>query len=313
MCYPCCVRQLEAVYAPSRAHFSNLLALAVVATVMATLSFSPVSQAQQAEEDRFAAVAVSAQQVAGSVYMLTGAGGNIAASIGADGTLIVDDQFAPLHGRIQTVLDKLGGSKPKLILNTHYHGDHAGGNALFGEAGTIIAHDNVRQRLLADDELPRSALPVVTFGQHLQVHFNDETIRVMHLPSGHTDGDSAVWFVEANVIHMGDQLFNGRYPYVDAASGGSVDGYIANLAAILDQVPDDIQVIPGHGPLGGIEALREAHELIAESVALIRETQAQGRSDRRLIKQLDKRYPKAGSGFIDAKRWVDIVRSSPQN
>lgn len=265
-----------------------------------------------AQEDRFAKVVVKAQQVSGSVYMLTGAGGNIAASIGADGTMIVDDQFAPLHGRIQAVLDELGGGRPKLVLNTHYHGDHAGSNAQFGVAGTIIAHDNVRVRLLGEDDLPRSALPVITFAENLQVHFNDETIRVMHLPSGHTDGDSAVWFVDANVIHMGDQLFSGRYPYIDVASGGNVDGYIANLAAIVERVPDDIQVIPGHGPLGDIRAIKSAHELIAGSVALIREGLAKGRSDARLIKQLDKRFKAAGTGFIDAARWLDIVRSSPQ-
>ena len=269
---------------------------------------SPIAGAQ---EDRFADVVVSAQQVSGSVYMLTGAGGNIAASIGADGTMIVDDQFGPLHGRIQAILDELGGAKPKLVLNTHFHGDHAGSNAQFGVAGTIIAHDNVRVRLLSDEELPRSALPVVTFTDHLQVHFNDESIRVMHLPSGHTDGDSLVWFVDANVIHMGDQLFSGRYPYVDVASGGSVDGYIANLARVIEMVPEDIQVIPGHGPLGKLDAIKDAYELISGSVDMIRAGLDKGRSDKQLIRALDKQYASAGKGFIDSARWLEIVRSSP--
>ena len=288
-------------------NYRRLIATVTVAGLVAALASANLA----AQEDRFAKVVVTAEHVAGSVHMLTGAGGNIAASIGADGTMIVDDQFGPLHDKIQAVLDKLGGSKPKLVLNTHHHGDHSGSNAQFGVAGTIIAHDNVRLRLLSSDDLPRSALPVVTFDDDLKVHFNDETIRVMHLPSGHTDGDSVVWFVDANVIHMGDQLFSGRMPYVDAKSGGSIDGYIANLAAILDQVPQDIRVIPGHGPLGGIEAIKNAHKMIADSVDLIRTGSAKGESDEQLIEEIEQRYGAAVEGFIDAARWLEIVRSSP--
>ena len=276
----------------------------------ALLALGLANPALGAAADRFADVKVTSQPVSGSVHMLMGAGGNIAASVGADGTLIVDDQFAPLSGRIQQALNKLGGGRPKLVLNTHFHGDHTGGNSAFGEGGTIVAQANVRVRLLDGDGIPRQALPTVTFTDRAQVHFNDDDIDLIHLPNGHTDGDAAVWFRNANVIHLGDHLFNGSYPYIDVSSGGSIAGFVKNLSTVLDMVPSDIKVIPGHGALGDRETIRTARDLVRESTVLImRETEA-GTSDADIVAALNESYPSAGQGFINAERWLSIVRTS---
>ncbi len=258
--------------------------------------------------DRFAEVEVKAQHVAGSVHMLEGAGGNIGVSVGPDGTLIIDDQFAPLAEKIATAIDELGGDRPKLVLNTHFHGDHTGSNPHFGEHGTIIAHDNVRVRLLGQEDFPRSGLPLVTFTKHLNVHFNDDTIALVHLPAGHTDGDTAVWFKEANVIHMGDHFFNGRFPFVDTGSGGTINGFIANVRKVIAMVPADIKVIPGHGPLASLSDLEETINVVAASSALIRSGLANGDSEEKIAAQLDKQFPDYGSGFIKSSAWVQIVQ-----
>lgn len=260
--------------------------------------------------DRFANVEVTAQPVRGSVYMLTGAGGNIGVSVGADGTLIIDDQFAPLADRIQAALDGLGGGKPRLVLNTHFHGDHTGSNAHFGKSGTIIAHDNVRIRLLDSEGLTRSALPLVTYAEAVSVHFNDEEIQVLHLPAGHTDGDSVVWFRTANVIHLGDHLFVDRFPYIDLGSGGSVDGFIRNLATVLEMVPDDVRVIPGHGPLTDKAAIRRSIEMIRATRKVVRDGLADGLDAEAIVARgLPDAYASFGGGFIDEERWIRILLS----
>ena len=261
-----------------------------------------------AADDRFSGVAVEAVHVSGPVHMLTGAGGNIAASVGEDGVLIVDDQFLPLAERIQGAINELGGDRPKFVLNTHYHGDHVGGNPHFGQVATIIAHSKVRTRLAADEALPAVALPVVTFDDALSVHFNGDEIALFHLPAGHTDGDSAVWFKSANVLHLGDQLFSGRFPYIDLDAGGTVQGYAANLEAVLKRAPEDVQVIPGHGPLGGLEAVREALSVIQATRAKVANTIAEGTGVEAIIEAgLGSEYADWGSGFISEERWIRIL------
>ncbi len=273
--------------------------------VLSTLLLPTFASAGPA--DRFADVEVSAEPVNGSVYMLTGAGGNIGVSVGEDGTLIIDDQYAPLADRIQAALNGLGGGKPKLILNTHVHGDHTGGNAHFGSAGTIIAHDNVRIRLLEGDPA-RTALPLVTYAERVNVHFNDESIELIHLPSGHTDGDSVVWFRTANVIHMGDHLFVDRFPFVDTDSGGTVSGFIRNLATTLDMVPDDVHVIPGHGPLTDKDAIRRSLTMIRATRNIVAEALARDLPVASIIEQgLGDEWASYGTGFIDEERWIRIL------
>lgn len=278
-----------------------------VAAVLAAIATCVPYSASAGPADRFAAVEVTAQPVSGSVHMLTGAGGNIGVSVGPDGTLIIDDQYAPLADRIQAALNGLGGGRPKLILNTHLHGDHTGGNAHFGSAGTIIAHDNVRIRLLEED-LDRSALPLVTYEDRVTVHFNDETLQLIHLPAGHTDGDSVVWFTTANVIHMGDHLFVDRFPYVDTGSGGTVSGFMANLEAVLNMVPDDIQVIPGHGPLTDKSAIRNSLDMIRATRAMVANALAEGLDgDAIIARGLGDQWASFGSGFINEERWIRIL------
>ena len=258
-------------------------------------------------DDRFASVEVTAEKVNGNVYMLKGAGGNIGASIGEDGTLIIDDQFGPLAAKIVGALEGIGGDRPRLVLNTHWHGDHTGSNPQFGTTATIVSHHNVRVRLAAEDGYPRSGLPLITYGENLSVHFNDEEIEVLHLPKGHTDGDSIVWFKTSNVVHMGDHFFNQRYPYVDLGSGGDVDGFIANVSQALALITPDTYVIPGHGPLASRSDLQKTLDVIVASTAGVRERLAAGEDHAAIAAWLQETYPGWGSGFINEQRWIQII------
>ena len=258
--------------------------------------------------DRFAAVEIKATHVAGAVHMLEGAGGNIGISAGADGVLMVDDQFAPLADRIAAAIAEIGDGRPKFVLNTHFHGDHTGANEYFGRTGTILAHANVYTRL-ADGGMPAVGLPVVTFEDRVRLHFNGDEIDVIHLPRGHTDGDSIVWFKESGVVHMGDHFFKGRFPFVDVQSGGSVDGLAANLAAALDMLPSDTHVIPGHGALATVADVAESISVIRASQAVIRQAVANGTVDD-LKRDGFGRWESWGTGFINTARWIDIVVQS---
>ena len=276
--------------------------------LIATLALSFLSVVVLAgPANRFDAVQMRASHVAGSIHMLEGAGGNIGVSIGDDGTLIIDDQFAPLADKIQTALGKLGGDKPRVILNTHYHDDHTGSNAHFGRDGIIVAHDNVRARLLPS--APREALPVVTYAELVNVHFNGESIELIHLPQGHTDGDTAVWFATSNVIHMGDQLFNGAFPYVDVPAGGSVMGYVDNLKKVRAMINESTRVIPGHGPLGSRADIDRAIDVISKTRDIVVEHLSAGTIDQLKAEGFGD-WQSWGEGFIPAGRWIDIIVES---
>jgi glyoxylase-like metal-dependent hydrolase (beta-lactamase superfamily II) len=270
-----------------------------------------LSLADAAEPDRFADVAVKSNLVGGSVYMLTGAGGNMAVSVGKDGTLLVDDEFAPLAARIQAAIAALGGGPPKIVLNTHFHDDHVGGNASFGEHSVIIANEQVRYRLLNDSALPRSALPVVTYADRIRVQFNDDEIDVVHLPSGHTDGDSIVWFRNANVLHTGDLFFNGMFPFIDVQNGGGdIDGYIADVAKILEMVPADTRIIPGHGPLASVVELGEFHDMLKATVSNIEARLAAGESVEGIVANgLGPEWARFATGFISEEQWIRSVQA----
>src|SRR4051812_11446647 len=244
------------------------------AAVIAFLSLIVATQAQQ----DFSKVEVKSTHVAGNIYMLTGSGGNIGVSVGPDGILIVDDQFAPLAEKIEAALTQLNPGKLKFVLNTHYHGDHTGGNAHFGRQALIVAHENVRKRLGGKSGDTRPELPVVTFDDKLSVWFNGEEIKLVHVPPAHTDSDSIIYFTDANVIHFGDTFFSGRFPNIDLAGGGDVRGYIRNVADAIQKVPPGAMLIPGHGPLSTIKELKEFHEMLVETSHIVEQAIAAGKT-----------------------------------
>lgn len=269
-----------------------------------------------AQQQDFSKVEIKAIPVAGTVHMLEGAGGNIGVSVGNDGILIVDDQFAPLADKIRAALKGLNQGKLAFVLNTHWHGDHTGGNEVFGREATIIAHDNVRKRMSTEQSgfgrtyppSPAQALPVITFDKTLSVHFNGEEIRVIHFPNGHTDGDSVIFFTGSNVVHMGDDFFTGRFPFVDLASGGSVTGLIANIEKVLADLPDDVKIIPGHGPLSTKADLRTYLNAIKETTEIVRQRIAAGKDEKAVVAEgLPDKWKEWGSGFIKTDMWLSIV------
>ena len=198
-----------------------------------------------------------------------------------------------------------------MILNTHVHGDHTSGNPFFGETGSIIAQDNVRTRLLNQPQFPAAGLPKLTYKQQLQLHINGDSIRVVHLPQGHTNGDSVVLFQSANVVHVGDHFFNGAFPYIDINNGGSVSSFITNLRSLLSTLPQDVLTIPRHGPMGDLEDLQRAVETIEVTRSIIRSGIAGQLNDDQIAEQLTD-YSRWGHGFISIVRWISIIRADQQ-
>ncbi|MFQ5639921.1 MAG: MBL fold metallo-hydrolase, partial [bacterium] len=223
----------------------------------------------------FSKIIIKTEKVAGSVYMLQGSGGNIGVSFGEDGVVMIDDQFAPLSDKIKAAIQELGGSHPRFILNTHHHGDHVGGNANFSKEGTLIAHTNVRNRLMDES---KEAWPVITFDESLAIHMNGEEIRAIHYPNGHTDGDAVIYFTGSNVVHMGDHFFVGRFPYIDLDGGGDVAGFVRNVEKIMQDLPPDIKIIPGHGSLATLDDLKTFHNMLLETTGYIRAQIGAGKS-----------------------------------
>ena len=192
---------------------------------------------------------VTAQKLSEHVYVLFGQGGNIAASVGDDGIYIIDDQFAKLSDDIKKTISDLKPGSAEFVINTHHHGDHTGGNENFAKAGAhVIAHDNVHKRLEEQHGEGSDFLPRISFGRDLKLHFNNEHAHVVHYEHAHTDGDSVIFFSNDNIVHMGDIYFNfGSLPFVDVDSGGSVDGILAAVNDVVNQIDDNTKVIPGHG------------------------------------------------------------------
>ena len=213
-------------------------------------------------------------KLAENIHMLMGIGGNIAVSNGPDGVFIVDDDMPPIAAKIEAAVRSIQDEPVRMVFNTHWHFDHAGGNKHFGEQGAlIVAHDNVRERMsskqlsaLFNTETkpsPNVALPVVTFDQSITFHLNGGTIRALHVPLGHTDGDAVLFFEEANIVHMGDLFFNRMYPVIDINAGGSARGMIAAITTILPMLNEDTIIIPGHGPVGDVNDLKAFREMLA--------------------------------------------------
>ena len=271
-----------------------------------------------AQQD-FSNVEIKATRVKGNIYMLNGTGGNVGVSLGEDGVLIVDDKFAPLADKIRAALKSVGGGDLKFILNTHWHGDHTGGNVVFGPEVPIIAHTNVRKRLRGElaaagrnaQPAPKDAWPVITFDESLSVHFNGEEIRAMHFPRGHTDGDSVIFFTTSNVVHMGDDFFAGQFPFVDLSSGGDVEGLKNNIASVISKLPTDVTIIPGHGPISKLEDLKTYHRMLVETTDRVRAAMRAGKSpDQIKAEGPGDEWKDWGSGFINADRWIETIHRS---
>ncbi len=265
---------------------------------------------------------ISTIQVTKQIFMLSGKGGNIGLIIGKDGTFLIDDQYAPLTELIIESIKSVGGTNPKFLINTHYHGDHTGGNEKLGKGGTLIfSHDNVRERLstgsfiaafkMKREGVSREGLPVVTFSEDISFHINGDTIHAIHLPYAHTDGDSFIHFKKANVIHTGDLFFNGFYPFIDVDHGGTLKGMIKGVDRILMLVDDKTRIIPGHGPLGDRKQLTDYRNMLGTAYERLRKLKAEGKTatEAAAEKPLVDLETVWGDGLFKGDRWISIIYS----
>jgi cyclase len=303
----------------------NVVAGGILAVALTLLLAVPQAGGQATD---YSKVQIKTTKVSGNIYMLEGEGGNIAASVGEDGIVIVDDQFAPLAEKIQAALKSLGiTDKPvRFVINTHYHGDHTGGNAPFANSGsTVIAQDNVRKRLESGgaggysesakmDLKPaeKGALPVITFEHDVTVHLNGEDIRALHFPSGHTDGDSIIFFPKNNVVHMGDDFVRYGFPFIDVLSGGSVQGMIDALEKASAQLPADVKVIPGHGAISNLDDVRAFVKMLKETSAVVQSAiNVHKTLDQMKQEKILAAWDSKWSGdFIKTDAWIETVYNS---
>ncbi|MDZ4700978.1 MAG: MBL fold metallo-hydrolase [Rhodothermales bacterium] len=288
-----------------------------VCLFLSLIALSTIAPA--AAQQNFDAVQIETVPVSGNVYMLIGAGGNVGVSIGEDGTFIIDDQFAPLTDKIKAAIAAITPNPVRFVINTHWHGDHTGGNENMGAGGAlIVAHDNVYQRMSTEQfraannattpPAPRAALPIVTFAEDVTFHLNGDAIRGIHVAQAHTDGDAIIHFPGANVIHMGDTFFAGRFPYVDLGSGGSVDGVISAANRALSIANEETKIIPGHGPLSTPADLREYLEMLTRVRSAVMLLVAEGKT----LEEVQAAKPAAdyeswGTGFINTERFVETL------
>ncbi len=273
-----------------------------------------------AAQQDFSKVEVKAEKVADGLWMLTGAGGNIGVSAGPDGVFLVDDQYAPLTEKIKAAVATVSDKAIRFVLNTHWHGDHVGGNENLGKAGAVlVAHENVRKRMSKDQFIklfdrtipasPAAALPLVTFAESLSFHLNGEDVDAIHVPPAHTDGDVVVFFRKANVIHAGDTLFNGMYPVVDLSSGGSVDGMIGAADRILAAADAATKIIPGHGPLAMKADVKAFREMLLASRDAVQPLVKAGKTldEVKAAKPTAALDEKWGKGFIKPDVWTTVL------
>jgi cyclase len=265
-------------------------------------------------------VEIQTDKLADTVYMMTGAGGNLGVSAGEDGVFLIDSQFAPLTPKIQEAIAKLSAKPVRFLLNTHWHFDHTGGNENLGKAGAVIvAQENVRKRLSKEGLIaffgmktkaePPVALPVITFTRDLSFQLNGEEIRAFYVPRAHTDGDTIVHFAKSDVVHMGDTFFNKMYPFIDTSSGGSVAGVLAAVDRALKMVGDKTKIIPGHGPLGNKADLKAYRGMLAAVSGRVASQVKQGKKMEEVVAskptaQYDEVW---GKGFLAPAKFVEML------
>ena len=294
----------------------KILGLLIISALSATSSFA---HGDDRHFENRQDVTVKVTKVSGNVYMLQGRGGNIGAIVGPDGILIVDDDYKTVSEKLRDALKELGSATPRFIFNTHWHGDHTEGNQFFGKDSIIVAHANVRKRLLDPPVIfgrttapyATYALPMVTYTESMSIHFNGDEVKAVHYPNGHTDGDTIVFFVKANVVHFGDDFFVGRFPFVDLDSGGSVAGLINNIASLIKTIPADAKLIPGHGPLSTIDDLKSYHQTLVDTSKIVQDAMKKKKTLDEIKKAgLPEKFKEAGSGFIKTDQWIETIYKS---
>jgi cyclase len=274
--------------------------------------FVCLSLAASAQDDDFSKVQMKVSKVAGNVYMLEGSGGNIGSSVGDDGIVIVDDQFAPLADKIKAALKGVTDKPVRFVINTHFHGDHTGGNAIFQKDAPVIAQDNVRKRLEAGGgdrkPAPKDALPIITFDHDVTVHLNGEDIHALHFASGHTDGDSIIFFPKSNVVHMGDDFVTYGFPFIDLKSGGSVEGMTAAVDEVVSKLPADVKVIPGHGPISNLDDVRKFSAMLKDTLAVAQKALKQGKTlDQMKQEKILAPWDKWSGDFIKTDGFIETL------
>ena len=278
-----------------------------------------------AQQD-FSKVQIKTEKLSATTYMMTGEGGNLGLSIGADAVFVIDDQFAPLTPKIKAAITKLTKKPIKFVLNTHWHFDHTGGNESMGKAGVlIVAHENVRKRMSAEGFIaffgmktkaePKVALPVITFTQNMAFHINGDEVYVSHIANAHTDGDAIVHFRNSDVIHMGDTFFNKIYPFIDTSSGGKVDGMIGAADRVLAIAGDNTKIIPGHGPLADKTDLKAYRDMLATVSERIKAQIKDGKTlEEVLATKPTAEFDEAwGKGFLMPQKWVEMMYENLKN
>jgi len=276
------------------------------------------------QDQDFSKVQIKVSKVAGNVYMLQGAGGNIGASVGDDGIVVVDDQYAPLADRIQAALKGITDKPVRFIINTHYHPDHTGGNEYFQKQAPIIAHENVRKRLESGGAAgnggavhmdfkpaPKDALPIITFDHDVTVHLNGEDIRALYFPAGHTDGDSIIFFPKSNVVHMGDDFVTYGFPFIDVDAGGSINGMIDGVEKVISQVPADVKIIPGHGPISSVDDVKAYLGMLKATRDAVQKAIQEGKTlDQMKQAKLLEPWKKYSGDFINADAFLETLYNS---
>ncbi len=301
--------------------FLNILRFSGIVSIYFVLSFSSVF----AEKHHSESLSFKTIQVSDNIWMLQGKGGNIAILTGKQGLLMVDDDYKVMSDALKKQIQHYGGlDKLTYIINTHWHGDHTEGNLSLGNHALIVAHDNVRTRLLTTREIklfkmvsqpyPPKALPNMTYTKSMKLYMNGEEVQIVHYPMGHTDGDSVIFFKQANVVHMGDHHFSGFFPFVDIEHGGNVLNMAKNVKTVLALINDQTKVIPGHGPLSTKTDLKDFYDMLLGTSAEVQKMIDSGMSLKQIQeKGLSKRWDSWADGFLSTEVWISIVYNSLQS